>query len=188
MPALPVALLAFALAASPELEQTARPIEQPWQVWTGLSSGVRSGDGAAMGEGWIGVSRFVLPHLRPELDLGLGYAGGPQEVLTSIRVGLAYEVELGRVAPYAWLAFAHNHESAWENAKRDPIPVVFGLSENGVVHRTGAEAGGGINLALGRSRGDAVEGVLGLRATAAALLGDGPALAFNGLVSVGLRF
>lgn len=176
-------LVGAALAVAPGIRAPAEaPAPTPWLVWSGLSSGVRTSGLAGTAEGWVGLSREVAPHLRPELDLGLGYAGGPSEVLTSMRFGLNAEATVGAVTPFAWLAFAHNHESALEAVKRDPLPVALGLSENGVVHRTGAELGGGLRLALGGGA------IVGLRLAATALLGEGPAVSLNGLALLGYAF
>lgn len=168
-------LCAAALAATPEVSAPTNQADAPWLAWSGLAGGVRTQASSPMGEGWIGLSREVVAHVRPEVDLGLGYAGAPQEVLTSMRFGVNLELTRGAATPFLWIAFAHNHESALDAVKKDPLPVVLGLSENGVIHRTGAELGTGVRLALGGGAG------VGLRASATALLGDGPPVSLNAL-------
>jgi hypothetical protein len=176
-------VLATALAAAPDVRSTAAPeAPTPWLAWAGLSSGVRTETAAPTGEGWIAISRSIAPHFRPELDLGLGYADGPQQVLGSMRLGMNFEFTRGPATPFLWAAFAHNHEADVAAVKRDPVMVMLGLSMDGMQHRTGAEAGGGVRLALGGGAD------IGVRVGALALLGDGPALTVNGLAFLGYAF
>jgi hypothetical protein len=181
-------LVAVSLAASGG-EVVAQPetLARPWLLWGGLAPGMRAGR-AAGGQGLLGLSRRVTPHLRPELDLGIGYFGGPEQVVGSMRLGVNVDLARGPLVPYGWVAFAHNHEMPLMMAKESPFAMVLGLSDSGMVHRSGLEAGGGINAHLPVGPDAPLDPVVGARLSAMGLLGSGPSWSASLIAMIGADF
>ena len=167
------------------------PPEVPkWEVYAGVLGGIRPD--AALGAGGgalIGVNRRITSWLRPEIAVGLGAYSGPGELVTVIRIGTRLEWPSdARLKPYLWLAFAHNHEVGFEDAKRNPVTSALGLSEDGVNHRSGLDAGLGLSFELPRAREATFAGRLNARASITNLLGSGPPRYVDLTLSVGLCF
>ncbi len=178
-------LVALVLLAVPE---TSRSVEPPsWEAWTGISAGLRPDTRGGGGIGLIGFNRSV-GRVRPELVLGLGAYGGPADLLTLVRAGARFEKRLDRLTPYLWLAFAHNHETPLSNAAKNPLPVALGLSEDGVNHRSGLEAGVGVSYELPPRAPDRLHGRVGVRAAVAQMLGSGPPRYVDLVLSLGIAF
>lgn len=144
-----------------------------WEIYGAVMGGVRLSEQGGGGVAAIGVNRRFW-FVRPELMVGLGAYDKPADMLTVIRIGARLEWPFGESAfkPYLWLAFAHNHESGFDDVKQAPLAQIFGLSEQGVHHRSGAEAGLGFSWQLPRILTDVVRGKIGARLTFTQFLGD----------------
>lgn len=166
------------------------PREPPkWEVFMGLQGGLRPDSMGFGGGALLGVNRLFFGFLRPEFSLGLGAYAAPVNVLTMIRIGARFEwPHLGRLHPFALVSFAHQHEAGWETVKADPIPVVIGLSENGVHHRSGIETGLGVAYDLPGRKGAPVSGRVGIKASVTHLLGEGAPRYIDFTTLVGLCF
>lgn len=181
-------LVAAALAA--QVPEVVEEVPAPnWEVFVGVSGGVRPDAMAFGGSGFIGVNRRIFSWLRPELSVGLGLFDGPLDVIIPIRIGARLEWPAESwVKPYLWVAFAHLHEVGWEDAKEHPIDSVLGLSEHGVHHRSGIDTGLGLSFTL-RPPGWRVGAKLNVRGTVTSLVaGHGPARYVDLFTTLGLVF
>jgi hypothetical protein len=121
------------------------------------------------------VNRALFSWLRAELLLGLGAYAQPVDVLTVIRLGARLEWPTqGGLRPYLHVYFAHQHEAGWEHVSADPVPVIIGLSEHGVNHRSGVETGLGLSYDLSGRKGSGLSARVSVRASVTHLLGVGP--------------
>ncbi len=161
---------------------------RPWELSVGVTGGIRSGGLGAVGSGIAALDYKVGSYFRPEIQVGLGAYGAPFELGSRLRVGTRIEYPRDGVVPYVWIAFAHQHESTWTNVRSDPVPLVLGLSENGVNHRSGGEVGLGLSYDIPRFGLDWLAGRLSVRATVTDLLGVGPPLYAELLTSLGVCF
>ena len=186
------ALLVFsALTSQAPVEEVQAPEPSTWELFVGLSGGVRTDTTSFGGIGHVGLNRRVFSWLRPEVSVGLGLFDGPLDAVIAIKIGARLEWPSdARVKPYVWLAFAHGHELGWEHAKMDPVGGILGLSshgEHGVNHRSGLDSGLGLSVDLPR-----VIGRFGaranLRASVTHLLGDGPSRYVDLFGTVGMLF
>jgi hypothetical protein len=138
--------LALLLSAVPAVDEKQAPeADRPWEIYAGALGGLRVDTRGGGGVGFIGVNRrFWI--FRPEIALGLGAYAQPADMLTTIRIGTRIELPLsGSIRPYAWVAFAHNHESSFVHVRMDFFGHLFGLSHEGVGHRSGLDLGLGVS-------------------------------------------
>lgn len=173
--------------APSEVEQTvALP---PWEIFSGVVGGMRGAQVSPSAGLIIGVNRRVTSWLRPELLLGQGYSVNPRMHQTTLRVGtrLQWPSE-GRWVAYLWIAFAHNHESAWDHFLAEPIATLFALSSHGSAHLTGAEAGLGISLELPKRASGRLAGRLNARVIVNRMWGTTIPFRVEGLLSIGTCF
>jgi hypothetical protein len=186
------AVLALTLTAgeAPALSQTETTTasDTPWELWVGMSGGVRPDSMGGGGIGELGMDRKVGRFFRPEIDVGLGAYAAPTLVETRFRIGTRIEYPREGIVPYLWAAFAHQHESAWNDVVTDPVSDLLGLSTHGVNHRSGLEVGAGASYDFPRLANDRLAGRIGLRATMAQLWGIGPPRYAEVLASVGVLF
>ncbi len=181
-------LLAQAQVASTQHEP--EPTEPPkWEVFMGLQGGMRPDTLGGGGGALLGVNRQIFSWLRAELSLGLGVYSQPVDVLTMIRIGAKLEWPTqGRLHPFLLVNFAHQHEAGWEAVKMDPVPVVIGLSEHGVHHRSGVETGLGLAYDLPARKRAIFSGRIGVKASVTHLLGEGSPRYVELTTLVGLCF
>lgn len=186
------ALISQAPAAEPEeaapVVEEGPPAPHNWEVFVGLTGGLRTDNLGGGGIGLIGVNRRIFSWLRPELSVGLGWYATPLETVIAIKIGSRIEWPSdARVKPYLFVAFAHTHELGWEDTKRDPVSGVLGLSshgEHGVRHRSGLDTGLGLSFDL--IRGKRFGARLNVRASMTNLLGEGPSRYVDLLASLGV--
>ena len=182
-------LLSQAQVSSTQPE--APPRDPPkWEVFMGLQGGIRPDTLGGGGGALLGVNRQIFSWLRAELSLGLGVYSQPVDVLTMIRLGARFEWPnlAGRLHPFILVSFAHQHEAGWEHVKMDPFPVIVGLSEHGVHHRSGIETGLGLAYDLPGRKGSWLSGRLGVKASVTHLLGEGSPRYVDLTTLVGLCF
>lgn len=170
--------------------QPAVPREPPkWEVFMGLQGGVRPDTLGGGGGALLGLNRQLFSWLRAEISLGVGAYSQPTDVLTMIRLGARLEwPNLGRLHPFVVVNFAHQHEAGWEHVVADPVPVVIGLSEHGVNHRSGIETGLGVSYDLFARKGVPVSGRIGVKASLTQFLGVGPPRYIDLTTLVGVCF
>ncbi len=182
-------LLWSALAGqTPQLSQ--KPPGPPrFEIFTGVMGGVRPDTPGGGGVGLLGLDVSLTRWLKPELMVGLGGYSGPGDVVTLFRIGtqLVWPTD-ARLKPALWLAFAHNHETGFADAKAHPVSSALGLSEDGVNHRSGFTAGLGIAYDLPMSKSSGFSGRLHARLAWTELLGVGPPRYFDAMVGVGVCF
>lgn len=187
-----IVLVLLAQAQVSSTQPAPVPREPPkWEVFMGMQGGLRPDTLGGGGGALLGVNRQIFSWLRAELSLGLGAYTQPVDVLTMIRVGARLEwPNLGRLHPFLAVNFAHQHEAGWDHVKRDPIPVVLGLSEHdgGIHHRTGIETGIGVSYDLFARKGVWGAGRIGVKASLTSLLGDGSPRYVDLTTLVGLCF
>lgn len=184
-------LVAVALCSAPTVVSapSVTPAEAPrWELFTALSGGMLLDSGAGAASSRIGVSRQVTAVFVPELQLLLSVAPGVETLATGIRLGARFELPREGMRPYAYLAFAHQHEANFEHVAQEPLPIIFGLSENGVGHRTGADIGGGLVYDFPKVREQTLAGRAGVRLSTVALLGAGAPLSVELLGTFGVLF
>ncbi len=185
-------LVAAALVSQtpPAAEPEAPPEPNKWELFVGLTGGLRTESTGFGGVGVIGINRRLFSWLRPELSVGLGGYDAPIDAVIPIRIGTRIEWPGdGRLKPYVFVAFAHQHEMAWEHAKMDPVLGVLGLSshgEHGVNHRSGLDTGLGLSFEFLRLGGWGFKA--NLRASLVQLLGDGPPRYIDVTGTIGLTF
>jgi hypothetical protein len=160
---------------SPEVEQPAE-VEPPppvWELYVGALGGMRVDERGGGGGVMAGVNRKFLGFLRPELMVATSLESAPVDYLILIRIGARFELPLdSRWKPYLWTAFAHNHESAIDDVKNDPLGHLFGLSSAGVHHRSGGELGLGVAYEVPRLTRWKIASRLGARLTFTQFLPD----------------
>jgi hypothetical protein len=180
-----VVLASAQISTPPEV-----PPEPPkWEVFMGFQGGLRPDTLGGGGGAVLGLNRQLFSWLRAELSLGLGAYAQPVDVLTMIRLGARLEWPTqGRLHPFLLVSFAHQHEAGWADVKADPVPVVIGLSEHGVHHRTGIETGLGLAYDLPGRRGSPISGRVGVKASVTHLLGEGSPRYVDLTTLVGLCF
>ena len=145
--AAPCLLLCAALLAT---SLPPRPAEAgEVQVALGLSGHGTNwpGDGAGSGTLRLGY-RFI--DLVGIYFLGrLGYGAVDDRVLVSISAGAQVWGRLGVTRPYARLGLLHNHEEPWPAVRHQLGGALLGVGD-GIRHRTGLEAGLGIDIPVWR--------------------------------------
>lgn len=183
--------LVLMVLAQAQVSSTQAPLprEPRWEVFMGFQGGLRPDTLGGGGGALVGVNRQFFSWLRAELSLGLGAYTQPIDVLTMIRLGARLEWPTqGRLHPFVLLSFAHQHEAGWEEVKADPFPVVLGLSEHGVHHRSGLETGLGLSYDLPARKGSPISGRVGVKASVTHLLGEGSPRYVDLTTLVGLCF
>ncbi len=186
-------VLLLVLLAQSQVQAPRPPIEpkEPprWEVFTGVVGGLRPDTLGAGGGAVLGVNRALFSWLRAELLLGLGAYAQPVDVLTLIRLGARFEwPTASRLRPYVLVHFAHQHEAGWAHVAADALPVVLGLSEHGVQHRSGLETGLGLSYELPGRKGSGLSGRVSVRASVTHLLGVGSPRYVDLATLVGLCF
>ena len=184
--------LAALLASQPSIdavEEPLPPLDPLWEVYLAATGGFRTDQPGGGGVGAVGVNRRIGRFIRPELMLGLGAYARPTDAVTAIRIGARFELpNQTRFKPYLWVAFAHNHETAFATAIQSPFDHILGLSENGVNHRSGFDAGLGVAYELPRFGRSSFAGRIGLRAVYTQMLGAGPARQVDFTLTAGVCF
>ena len=186
-----VLVVLSAVASQLQVDSSPLAVEAPpkWEIYFGATGGVRPDAPGGGGAGVLGINRRVTSWLRPELVVGLGGYSGPAQLVTVIRIGARLEWPgEARLKPYLWLAFAHNHEVAFESAKANPVGSALGLSEDGVDHRSGLDTGLGVSFDLPLRKDGLFAGRLNARASLTQLLGAGPPRYVDLTASIGLCF
>jgi hypothetical protein len=185
-------LAASVFLAVPEAEQAGPPEPSKWEIFVGLSGGLRTESLSAGGVGLIGINRRIFSWLRPEISVGLGAYAGPFDVQIPIKIGTRIEWPSdARIKPYVFLAFAHVHENGWQHAVADPVGGILGLSshgEHGVDHRSGLDSGVGVSADFAHLFGSRYGVRINLRASLMHLMGEGPLRYADLLTTVGLIF
>lgn len=178
-------LLSICAAA---LLSTAPHLERPWELASTFSAGVAPGvDAGGGGFAGLTVSRSFTAWFRPELGFGLG-ARMPGDLVNVIRVGARFEWPWERQwRPFLSVAFAHNHETPFEAASKNPIGSALGLEESGVRHRSGIEGGLGVAALFG-TRPEGPRAIVGGRLMVAGMAGVGPVLQLGAQLSLGVAF
>ena len=183
-------VVATLISQAPAEEPVAAPEPNKWEIFVGLTGGLRTESTSFGGAGVLGINRRIFSWLRPELSVGLGLYDGPLDAVIPIRIGTRIEWPGdARVKPYLYVAFAHQHEMAWEHAKMDPVLGILGLSshgEHGVNHRSGLDTGLGLSIDVLRFGGFGLRA--NVRASLVQLLGDGPPRYIDVTGTVGLTF
>src|SRR5579871_6693469 len=80
--------------------------DTPWEIWAGVSGGVRSAQGSPTGSGLLAADRQVGRYFRPEVQVGLAAYGGGFQVGSRIRIGTEILYPRTGVVPSLWIAFA----------------------------------------------------------------------------------
>lgn len=97
----------------------------------------------------LGPSASVTHRRRIALDLAgrEGYATHQARTLGAIFAGgrLTFGEEQRRY--HARVGFAHHHEVPWDVFVDAPVPSLAGVAK-GIIHRSGVELGGGVDLAV----------------------------------------
>jgi len=163
-------------------------VDRPWQLDLGASGSLAADTRGFGGAASLTVSRRFFGWVRPLAGFGVG-ARGPGELLNLIRFGVRLELPWERAwRPFLGLAFAHNHETAFEQVREAPLAAALGLSDHGTNHRSGLDTSLGVNVEL-PSRPDAgATGVAGVSLSAAAMAGTGPVWTVAMNAWVGLAF
>lgn len=140
----------FSLALALALDSPV-PVEEPPRLWAWptVSAGPRFTDGGTALVG-LGFSYRFADYLEPEAFIGFGLHGiDNPEVIDRFSFGLRIVAPIDDdVRPFLWLALHHEHQAAFDAVAKNPIAATLGVSAEGVAHYTGAEAGGGIALAV----------------------------------------
>ena len=185
-------VVAALLSQAPVAEVEAAPEPPKWEIFVGLTGGLRPDTVTGGGIGLLGINRRIFSWLRPEISVGLGLYEGPLDAVVAIKIGSRIEWPSdSRVKPYVFVAFAHLHELGWEYAKADPVTGILGLSshaDHGVNHRSGIDTGLGLSFDLRNLAGSSFGFRFNLRATLTSLLGDGPKRYAELMGTVGLIF
>ncbi len=186
-----IALLMWAALAgqTPQLSDQPEKPSTRFELYTGVMGGVRPDTPGGGGVGLLGLDVALTKWLWPDLIVGAGAYSGPGDVVTLFRIGtrLVWPTE-SRLKPWLWLAFAHQHETLFANAKDHPVDSLLGLSENGVNHRSGFTAGVGLSYELPPGHGSKLAGRLQARLAWTELLGVGSPRSIDALIGVGVAF
>lgn len=121
-------------------------------LWTGVGGGggptIPEGQGAGYGHITLGLR--LLPVV-PELTLREGVAAvGTSEMrqVGTVAAGARFLLpSLPILVPSLRIAFSHQHEAPWSIFVAQPMATLFGTGA-GITHRTGFEAGAGLELRL----------------------------------------
>lgn len=183
-------LVAAALCAAPSVVSSPPTVESKprWEIFSAFSGGLLLSSRAGAASSRLGVSYQANAVAVPELQVFLGVAPVADVVSTGIRMGARFQLPREGVRPYGYVGFAHNHETPIGNALQAPLPILTGLSEQGVTHRTGGEAGVGIVYDFPKIRAGSLAGRAGLRFTTVALLGGGAPFTTELLGTFGVLF
>lgn len=173
------------VVSSPEAHDAKVP---DWELFTAMSGGLQLDSRAGAATGRIGLTRRVSPVVVPELHLLSGVTPNTETITTGVRLGARFEVPREGLRPFAYVAFAHSHETTFGNAARAPVPILLGLSEDGVNHRTGADVGLGVVYDFPKIRPGSLAGRASLRANTVALLGHGAPFTAELLWTFGILF
>jgi hypothetical protein len=116
----------------------------------------------------------------------LGYGTVDERVITYLSLGGTLYGRIGKVRPYARLAFVHQHEEPAPGVREDPFGAVFGVGD-GIRHRAGFGSGLGLDLPIQKTK--SVEVVVGIE-TSGVWFPDprGPKLYAGGSLWLGLNF
>lgn len=116
----------------------------------------------------------------------LGYGTVDERVITYVSLGATLYGRLGKLRPYARLAFVHQHEEPVAGVREDPFGAVFGVGD-GIRHRGGFGTSLGLDYPIERSR--SLEVVIGID-TSGVWFPDprGPKLYGGGSLWLGLNF
>ena len=136
-------------------------------VWLGLGGGGGLSGGDVSGVGYLNFTLGVrLLPVVPEFSLREGFRGkdGVEMHIGGVAVGARFLLPKLLIARgYFRLAFSHQHEVQWEYFLDRPFKTLFGV-DDGLTHRSGFEAGGGVEVKLGP------KGIFGLWAQATVLV------------------
>jgi hypothetical protein len=136
-------ILAVVVAASAASAEPARARISPGLSGLAL---VDPGSGGAAAQ--LSLSYHLTRWLEPELAVGLGgVAGGNNDYFNRFAFGLRLKVPTDGPTPFAWVAFAHIHESPASALLENPLGVIFAASPN-IAHRSGGEAGLGLTFPI----------------------------------------
>lgn len=121
-------------------------------LWTaiGASGGPTIAGGEAAAYGHLSLGLRLMPVV-PELTLREGIVGAGTPTMRqvgSFAAGARFLLPaLPILVPSFRVAFSHQHEQPWAEFQEAPLASVFGVHQK-ITHRTGFEAGGGIELCL----------------------------------------
>lgn len=183
--------VAVALCSAPVVVSSPQPIAArvpDWEFFTAMSGGLQLDSRSGAMTGRIGLTRRVNSVVVPELHLLSGVTPNTEVIATGLRLGARFELPRDGLRPFAYIAFAHTHETSFANAARAPVPILLGLSEEGVNHRTGADVGVGVVHDFPKLRPGTLAGRAGLRVNAVALLGHGAPVTAELLWTFGVLF
>lgn len=80
----------------------------------------------------------------------LGYGTVDERMITYVSLGGTIYGRLGRVRPYARLAFVHQHEEPLPGVAEDPFGAIFGVGD-GIRHRGGFGTSLGLDVPVAKS-------------------------------------
>ncbi len=143
-----------------------------------------SADGAGFGGLRLGY-RFI--DLVGIYFLGrVGYGAIDERLLVSISAGAQIWGRIRSVRPFFRVGLLHNHEEPWPAVQSQPAGAILGVGD-GIRHRTGLEAGAGLDIPLYRRKRFELYG--SLEATAAWLTYSvGPAWYWGGGLAIGFNY
>ena len=121
----------------------AGPWRPPFVVSATGSFAAVPGEGGLGGYGGLWLGTRVVPWLAPEIGIREGAAGPETRLLTDISIGARFLAPAGRGHLGFRIAFAHQHEMAWERA-RHQLPAAVAGAADGMAHRSGVELGGSL--------------------------------------------
>ena len=117
-----------------------------WLVWAMLAGGGASHVQGAAVMGSLAAERPLGSWVAFEGDVGAGGMGPQKSGMTINRFALGLKVgpQHPTVRPYLWIAGAHMHEVLYDDVRNHLAGVLSASETAGVHHRTGAEAGLGV--------------------------------------------
>ena len=125
--------------------------ERPLWTGVGLSGGGTAEEVGGVGHLSVTLGLRLIPVV-PELTLREGLASNPRRHVTGIAAGARFLFpEVGPVRPFARVMFAHQHELQGDLFVDMPWRALVGI-HYAMTHRTGVEAGGGIEIPFGGRR------------------------------------
>lgn len=113
-------------------------------AWSSASGGYRPEGPALGGQAQLAASYKLWCFLEPEVIVGTGAYIGTNEYLQRFSFGTRLLLPNLGVTPFVWLALSHVHEAPLVGLIEEPIGTVLSMSDVGVRHRTGGEAGLGV--------------------------------------------
>jgi hypothetical protein len=142
--------------------------ERPLWMAFGVAGGATAVEGAGAAYTHFTVGLRFIPVV-PEISWREGIGGQPHRHLTSIAAGGRFLLPAPPgLNPNFRFAFSHQHELPFDEFLDQPFAAIFGTHKQ-ISHRTGFEAGAGLELCLDP------KGVLGIWAQATVLVFPGTA-------------